>query len=84
MRIGALNGFKIKGGVFMAVFCSDDCKDMGSICDFCKHYRDEYRDILKLNEFAGNGVCAFDNSEVDACDGYNCDNFMCFRIENNT
>jgi hypothetical protein len=65
----------------MAKFCEDDCS---AICDFCKNYQDEYRDINKTIredgelEFAGNGICSVDNAEVDACDGDNCDNFICF------
>lgn len=71
----------------MAKFCSDDCKETGSICDFCKHYKDDYRDIKKLKNkdgslrFAGDGICDVDNHETDACDGYNCGNFECFRIK---
>jgi len=72
----------------MAEFCNDECEEQGSICDFCIFYLDEYRDILELKdedgkpEFAGNGICKIDKHEVDACDGYNCNNFHCFRIDN--
>jgi len=62
----------------MAKFCSQECKDIGSICDFCLHYRDEYENIE--GKFAGEGLCDIDNSEVDACDGMACNNFECFRI----
>lgn len=65
----------------MNKFCSKECEDMGSICDFCKNYKDEFRDIKKLDEFAGNGICLVDDSEVDALGGYNCDNFQCFKVK---
>jgi hypothetical protein len=71
----------------MAKFCSDECKETGSICDFCNHYKDEYRDIKKIIDiegnlrFAGVGICDIDNSETDAISGYNCDNFECFMIK---
>lgn len=64
----------------MAKFCSDECDAM---CDFCKNYQDEYRDIDKsLGEngqlrFAGNGICSVDKHEVDCTDGENCDDFIC-------
>jgi hypothetical protein len=57
----------------MAKFCSDDCT---SVCDFCKYYIDNGTE----NEFEGEGKCNIDNSEVEACDGMNCNNFECFRI----
>lgn len=68
----------------MAKFCSDECE---SLCDFCQHYKDEYRDIKKITRadgslsFAGEGICDVDNHETDALDGYNCDNFECFRLD---
>lgn len=60
----------------MAKFCDDDCE---AICDFCKHYDDEFRYIN--GQFAGDGTCNVDGKLVDACDGYKCDNFKCFRLE---
>jgi len=66
----------------MAKFCEDNCS---SICDFCRNYQDEYRDINKSIgkdgklEFAGNGICSVDNAEVDCTDGENCDDFECTR-----
>lgn len=74
----------------MAKFCSDECEEMGSICDWCIHYKDEYRDIKEIRredgslEFAGEGICAVDSHETDACDGYNCDNFECSMISKNS
>jgi hypothetical protein len=71
----------------MARFCSDECREMGSICDFCKHYKDEYRDIKKLKhsdgrfKFAGEGICDIDNHGTDADAGYNCNNFVCFLLQ---
>lgn len=62
----------------MAKFCGDDCI---AICDFCKHYKDEYRDINGLDQFVGEGICGIDNHETDACGGYKCDGFECFRIK---
>ena len=65
----------------MSKFCSKECKDIGSICDFCTNYRDEYRDIRKMKDkFAGDGICSIDKSKVFASDGYGCDNFVCFKI----
>ena len=71
----------------MAKFCDDECKYQGAICDFCKKYQDEYRDIKKLKDdkgklkFAGDGICSIDRHEVSATDGYNCDWFECFLIK---
>jgi|GEM_PF-3538940 hypothetical protein len=71
----------------MAKFCSVECKETGSICDCCKHYQDEDRDIKKLKRedgtlaFAGGGICDIDGSETDACAGYNCDDFECTLSE---
>jgi hypothetical protein len=71
----------------IAKFCCEECRDIGSICDFCKHYQDEYRDIKKLKypeghfKFAGEGICDIDNHETDACAGYECDNFECFNVK---
>lgn len=63
----------------MAKFCSEQCKQTGSICDFCKHYRDDYEGLD--TGFAGSGKCDIDNSETNASDGYNCDNFECFNLQ---
>lgn len=43
----------------MAKFCSEGCFD---ICDFCKHYVDDYKDIV--GRFAGSGVCNINNSQT--------------------
>lgn len=64
----------------MAKFCSAECEGDGSICDFCSHYQDEYRDILQNGSFVGEGMCAITKEEVLASDGFNCDDFECFRI----
>lgn len=63
----------------MAKFCSEECERDGSICDFCIHYQDEYRDILQNDSFAGEGICSVTKEEVSACDGFNCDDFECFK-----
>lgn len=65
----------------MAKFCSVECERDGSICDFCNHYQDEYRDILKNGSFAGVGICAVTKEEVFPYDGDNCDNFECFQLK---
>lgn len=62
----------------MAKFCNDDCE---AICDFCVHYKDLYRDIDKVQGFAGEGICDADSQPTDACGGNNCEDFECFRIE---
>lgn len=64
----------------MAKFCGKDCEEVGSICDFCIHYQDEYRDIQNNGLFAGEGICDIDGSETDAASGYNCENYECFRV----
>lgn len=72
----------------MAKFCSKRCKDIGSICDCCKHYKDEYRDIKRLRRedgtlrFAEVGICDIDNSETLAEGGYKCDNYECRNVKN--
>ena len=66
----------------MAKFCSDECKQQGSICDFCIHYADQYRDIEgKECEFAGYGICKISNEEVEANEGYHCNDFECCEIK---
>ena len=66
----------------MAKYCSEGCIE---VCDFCKHYKDEYRDIQKLKKedgtlmFAGEGICKVTGKEIDA--SYFCDDFECFRLE---
>ena len=37
----------------MAKFCSEECEEAGSICDFCKHYKDEYPVIITAVTYAG-------------------------------
>jgi hypothetical protein len=62
----------------MAVFCNEECEDMGAICDFCKHYIDDCEDTD--NKFAGEGICAVTKERVDATD--HCDEyFHCFMAE---
>jgi hypothetical protein len=58
----------------MAIFCIDYCE---AICASCEKYRDKYEGI---NRFAGEGICEVDGSEVDALDGFECDNFYCFLV----
>lgn len=67
----------------MGKFCSESCK---AICDYCKFYRDYYRDMLKLTDeegnlqFAGLGTCLIAEDEVDA--GWGCGvHFECINIE---
>lgn len=72
----------------MARFCSKECEQEGGLCDFCTHYKDEYRDIKKLKDkngnlkFAGEGICDITKENVMADDGYKCNNFECFMIDN--
>lgn len=65
----------------MAKFCDKQCEEQGAICDFCKNYLDEDRDINKLNTFVGVGICNITKEEVDACDGFGCEHFECFRVK---
>ena len=66
----------------MAKYCSKSCH---AICDFCRFYKDKYRDIEKKIDdngrsmFAGIGVCEITKEEVTA-DNF-CDGFYCFRAE---
>lgn len=62
----------------MAIYCNDECKDMGGICDFCIYYQDANEDTNK--GFAGEGVCTKKSIEVDACDGCD-DDFHCTLVE---
>lgn len=52
--------------------CNDDCKP---ICDFCKYYKDNGL------VFKGEGICLKLNREVECTDGYNCEEFYCFNLE---
>lgn len=65
-----------KGGEYMAKYCSQDRK---AICDFCKYYKDLYRDILKNGDFRGKGKCTKKGHHVYA-DWY-CDDFECFNMK---
>ena len=61
----------------MAEFCSSSCV---AICDFCKNYKDEDRDIKKIaGGFAGEGVCDITKQKVEASDGASCNDFKCFQ-----
>ena len=61
----------------MPKFCSDDCQDTGSICDFCTWYD------FNGNEdgaYIGDGWCRKFEEQADPSDGHNCDEFICFRV----
>jgi hypothetical protein len=62
----------------MAVYCDEECKEVGGLCDFCIYYKDEYEGADK---FAGEGVCLKKNIKVMAHDGCD-DDFHCFIVEN--
>lgn len=62
----------------MATYCGDECKELGGICDFCIHYKDEYEGTDK--GFSGEGICKVKNIEVMAHDGCD-DDFYCVRVE---
>lgn len=62
----------------MAKYCNAECEEVGSICDFCKHYLDDNENTEK--SFAGEGLCLAKNIRVDALDSCD-DDFYCFRIE---
>jgi len=58
----------------VAIFCSDACREIGPICDFCIHYRDDYEG---KDGFAGEGICEAKGIRVmahESCD----DDFHCF------
>lgn len=71
----------------MAKFCSKECEETEAICDHCRHYKDEYKDIKKLRrengtlKFAGVGICDIDALETHAEEGYKCNNFECRNIK---
>jgi hypothetical protein len=60
----------------MAVFCSKECEEVGAICDFCIHYKDDNEGTDK--GFAGEGHCEVSKERVSACD-YCDEHFHCFR-----
>ncbi len=64
----------------MAKFCSEECD---AICDFCKFYKDDDRDIKKNGEFAGEGICEIHDIRVFCHEGYNCDDFECKNVKKN-
>jgi len=55
----------------MATFCSEGCRDIGSTCNFCLHFK-------STSIGSSDGICGITNQEVDRSDGYNCDFFICF------
>lgn len=62
----------------MAKLCNSYCKP---ICDTCINYQDEYRDIQKIWDFAGHGICKIDNKKTFA-DEYCEENFECRNFVN--
>lgn len=62
----------------MAKFCSEECKKEGSICDFCKHFKDNSLNTADPKD--DKGLCLITNKEVSSKGGANCDNFECFNI----
>lgn len=60
----------------MAIHCSEECKEMGALCDFCIHYVD----AAKGNGFAGEGYCKVLNKPVDAFD-YCEEHFHCVLVK---
>jgi len=50
----------------MATFCSEGCRDIGSTCNFCLHFK-------PTSIGSSDGICGITNQEVDRSDGYNCD-----------
>lgn len=61
----------------MAKFCCDDCREAGSICDFCINLV-ESEEALKEG---WDGICRIDGKFILRCDGDNCKDFHCFRAE---
>jgi hypothetical protein len=57
----------------MVVYCDEECKEVGGLCDFCVYYKDEYEGTDK---FSGEGKCTKKNIEVMAHDGCD-DDFHC-------
>lgn len=64
--------------MIIAIYCNNECREVGSICDFCKYYKDEYEGTDK--GFAGEGICKVKNIEVLAHDGCD-DDFHCFKAD---
>jgi hypothetical protein len=54
----------------MAKHCSDECKEMGSICDFCIHHNFD------------KSWCSYFNVEKEPYEGANCESFICFQLKN--
>ena len=60
----------------MKIFCSMECADMGSICDFCKHLHD----YKGKNDYY-DGYCKLKAINVNFDNGFNCDDFICYTIK---
>lgn len=60
----------------MGRFCSEECREVGSVCDFCKNYKDN-----GVGVFSGSGICSVDNTDVFAMDGYSCKDYVCSEIK---
>lgn len=63
----------------MAAYCDKECEEIGGICDFCIHYRDENEGTDK--GFAGEGMCLKKNEVVEAHFGCE-DDFHCSLVGN--
>lgn len=61
----------------MPKFCSKECEEQGTICDFCEFY-DFNGD--ENGAYTGDGWCNKFNIQKEPFEGYNCEEFVCFRI----
>lgn len=67
----------------MATFCSKECERMGSLCDFCVHFAPE----IEYNGDAmiplDHGTCIATGKDVERCEGFKCEFFVCFKADLN-
>lgn len=60
----------------MKRYCSEECKKIGPMCDFCKFY-DFNGD--KYGFYIERGYCRFHKKAKEPFEG--CKDFVCFRIK---
>lgn len=55
--------------------CGTRCVTM---CNFCKHYKDNGGELRTIDTFEGEGICDVSKKNINAIDGRKCNDFDCF------
>ena len=77
---------KLEGESKMPKFCSKECEEIGAVCDFCKYYDYNGKDLVgedgkiyKQAIYVGKGYCRLHKEHRDPYEG--CNDFVCFKIK---